>query len=214
MKLVKSDVASLFSVRVFLFRFEDYNKEVLVNTITNMKREIPSEHRSNLGGWQSPNIFDLDLSEEYKEIIVEFTKILFQGIKQVELLWNFQPNFAPEISSLWFNWNEKGNFNVQHSHLGTGYSGAFYIKKRNDPTDGVIEFEDARRDALMWEVPRTLQHTAAPLNGEQFYYHKLYPNEGDLLIFPSYLQHRVLENKSDDVRITSSFNFNWYNKND
>ena len=32
------------------------------------------------------------------------------------------------------------------------------------------------------------------------------PNEGDLLIFPSYLHHSVEENLSEDERIVISFN--------
>ena len=55
----------------------------------------------------------------------------------------------------------------------------------------------------------------APLVGT--YYTALKPDadpflsEGDIIIFPSFIRHRVLKQETDEVRITSSFNINTIN---
>ena len=141
------------------------------------------------------------------------TEIIIQGIKHVEMLWNFDvisESLSPRIMSLWFNWNEKDSHNTLHHHGNTGYSGAFYIKKREDGEDGSIEFEDTRRDAAYWEVPRLLMYQSMPMSPDQFSNKKIMTKEGDLLIFPSYFNHRVTESNSEDFRVSASFNFNWF----
>ena len=123
----------------------------------------------------------------------------------------------PRITALWLNINPYGSRNEWHCHANTGYSGCFYIKKTRGIydgelpiSDGHIEFEDTRKEAVCWEVPM-LPRDNFDVNNIELYGSKPIPTEaGDLLIFPSYANHKVNDNETDDTRITASFNFNWY----
>tara|TARA_B100000579_G_C22666146_1_gene773327 strand:- start:481 stop:975 length:495 start_codon:yes stop_codon:yes gene_type:complete len=82
-----------------------------------------------------------------------------------------------DIVSLWMNINGKGHHNTLHNHPHCDYAGCFYIQTFDDCGD--IYFESQG-----WKEPE----------------------EGTIFLFPSSLQHKVGENKTDKNRISSSFN--------
>jgi len=99
----------------------------------------------------------------------------------------------------WVNYNPPGSRNLRHQHnpyCGNFLSGVFYVKVPQNSGD--IIFHDPRPHI-----------SGAP--DQEYYYDAhpslLYPSlEGDLLLFPSWLEHEVQENNSDEVRISISFN--------
>lgn len=83
------------------------------------------------------------------------------------------------IDSWWFNVNTLGEYTGWHSHSRWHKVGVLYIQV----PAGDIEF---RQGGAYWtESPQT----------------------GDLLVFPGSLEHRVLPNISEQVRISVAFNF-------
>ena len=83
---------------------------------------------------------------------------------------------------IWMNFSYKGDDNPLHNHAGS-LSGIIYIKNPdNEPTN----------------FP-TID-----------YVHE--PKEGEIILFPSYLQHSVDVKETDSERITSSFNLDVYNQ--
>jgi uncharacterized protein (TIGR02466 family) len=100
-----------------------------------------------------------------------------------------------KITDSWTNFSHKGDFQFDHCHqvfdAGTNkciLSGCYYFKTNGE--DGDIEFMSPSR--------------ADPLFHDLFIQYK--PYVGRMLIFPSWLMHRVRINQSDDVRISISFN--------
>jgi uncharacterized protein (TIGR02466 family) len=96
----------------------------------------------------------------------------------------------------WFNFYDKSNFMFSHSHPGHKVSGVYYYQTTGD--DGAICFENpnplsSTRD-WPWTFQRHLQH------------HAVEPKEGRLIMFPSWLRHRVLPNNQESQRISISFN--------
>jgi hypothetical protein len=85
------------------------------------------------------------------------------------------------ISRSWFNINSTGNSNNWHHHGLHPIVGVFYIQVPEN--SGNIEFQK---------------------NEENFSY---FPINGDFLLFPGNLNHRVLENKSTEDRISLAINF-------
>jgi hypothetical protein len=81
----------------------------------------------------------------------------------------------------WFNINSKGNSNNWHHHGHHPFVGVLYISVPENSGD--IEFE----------------------KDEEFFYYT--PISGDFVAFPGKLMHRVLENQSDENRISLAMNF-------
>lgn len=150
---------------------------------------------SNRGGWQSNSFFkDTD----------SFFSPLLHDIEEQCL------NYTYEIVSIqncflhnaWININSKGNSNFPHDHPGSIVSGVYYVTLPEN--SGKLVFENPSRKSLAsyWHV------TGGPnewnrANSELW---SLEPSEGTLLIFPSWLDHYVEANKSDEDRISISFN--------
>ena len=94
------------------------------------------------------------------------------------------------------NVNTKDDFNMIHSHGQFQFSGAYYVKAPKD--SGQIVFRDPRPAAI------TNEFVTSQFNGGEVY--RIEPEEGKLLIFPSYLDHMVMPSKSDDDRVSISWN--------
>jgi hypothetical protein len=83
------------------------------------------------------------------------------------------------IDSWWFNANTAGEYTGWHSHSRWARVGVLYVQVPS----GDIEF---RQGGAYWTES---------------------PRPGDLLVFPGDLEHRVLPNSSEQVRISIAFNF-------
>jgi quercetin dioxygenase-like cupin family protein len=83
------------------------------------------------------------------------------------------------IDSWWFNVNTPGEYTGWHAHDRWTRVGVLYIQV----PAGNIEF---RQGGAYWTES---------------------PQQGDLLVFPGSLEHRVLPNTSEQVRISIAFNF-------
>jgi hypothetical protein len=86
---------------------------------------------------------------------------------------------AGEIDSWWFNVNTPGEYTGWHAHHRWPRVAVLYVSV----PAGVIEF---RQGGAYWTES---------------------PQAGDLLVFPGSLEHRVLPNTSEQVRISIAFNF-------
>ncbi len=83
------------------------------------------------------------------------------------------------IDSWWMNVNTQGEYTGWHSHSRWAKVGVLYVQVPG----GDIEF---RQGAAYWRET---------------------PKSGDLLVFPGSLEHRVLPNANEQVRISIAFNF-------
>ena len=149
---------------------------------------------SNGGGWQSDN---LDLgTPELAELFAEAGKKL----DEVHRYFEFSAPMRQVITEAWININHKGHFNYSHDHPGSLFSAVYYVKGGADK--GELEFK----------TPITA-HTYT-ISGEMvggfnaFTGHAMVipPVTGDLLIFPSWLLHRVNMSQSEDARISIALN--------
>ena len=104
---------------------------------------------------------------------------------------------AFEIES-WANVNDRGGFNFQHTHYGM-LSGVFYL--RTPPGAGNIVFRDPRPAV-------ECSYLKGP-GVNSFLDFPLIPEEGMLLLFPCWLQHRVEPHENDISRMSIAFNALW-----
>ena len=102
----------------------------------------------------------------------------------------------------WININKPGDYNVMHSHPTNDLSGVIWL---NAPKDsGRIVFVSPFNFNSYKEMSSYTDDFKKSFNIDESYYFN--PIAGRILVFPSHLQHEVLENKSNEDRISVSFN--------
>lgn len=149
--------------------------------------------KSNIKGWHS-NDFEL------KDIEVKnFINLISPQINQalVDMNWDIN-NQLIKISSMWAIINIGGAANARHHHGNSAISAAYYV--RAPKNSGDLVFYDPR-PAPVYSHPHSKKpnHLNAMVNSVS-------PVEGALVLFPSYLDHSVNENLSNEERIVISFN--------
>ena len=144
--------------------------------------------KSNQGGYQSPDQFYLEesfapylnrISEHLISTIDEYTRDDRSCLHLDDL----------KLSNMWFNFNYENCYNVQHTHPGCVLSGVLWVQT---PEDQPITFSCYDEFSRASYENRT---------NESFS-----PKEGQLLLFPAHLPHRVDINRSKNTRISISFN--------
>ena len=158
------------------------------------RKNSPGRVVSNGGGWQSD---DLDLATpELAELFAEVRKRL----DEVHRSFEFNPSMRQVITEAWININQKGHFNYSHDHPGSLFSAVYYVK--GGPDKGALEFKTPI-------TPHTYTISDEMVGGfNAFTGHAMVipPVTGDLLIFPSWLLHRVNMSQSNEERISIAFN--------
>ena len=196
--MTKIRVHKLFPVPVFeqkLVNFESLNLE-LENYIFELKKKNPDgQKRSNAGGWHSP-FFNINESEVIKKFISSFKDSL-PVIMSDHMGWQISKEKI-KILEMWSIINSKNTFNVQHNHPNSLLSAAYYVKAKKN--SGQIKFFDPKEMKVMYHP------SISKFNEISAEVVKIEPEEGKLLLFPSYLYHAVDENLSDEDRIVISFN--------
>jgi len=179
--------------------YEDINKE-LIKYIEDLKNKDPSGKKvSNVKGWHSK---DFNLNDEVpKKFISNSSKNIHDAFN--DMSWDLDSQIV-KIQSVWTIINGKGAFNERHAHGNSDLSAAYYVKA---PVNcGQIVFYDPR-PAPVYKHPK-----AKGSNILNATINSLTPEDGLLVLFPSYLEHSVKPNLSDDSRIVISFNINLISK--
>ena len=103
-----------------------------------------------------------------------------------------------EVTGCWANVNPQGADHKIHSHPNNFLSGVYYVKTSSGAD--TINFHDPRIQAGIIRPPVT---ELTGINADQVV---VKVENGTLLIFPSFLQHSVDANTSDQERVSVSFN--------
>ena len=142
-----------------------------------------SVRKSNRGGWQSDLYKPEGEFEPLVKEIKEFCKHLPLNIKEMV------------IPQMWVNVNRKGDWNVIHQHGHYSLAGTYYVKVPKN--SGRLVFRDPRPGAIgnIFLNDRFDHGEIKNIN----------TMEGLLAIWPSYLDHFVEPNNSDEERISISF---------
>ena len=178
--------------------FDNY-KDQLVKEIYQERDENPIGRKiSNRGGWQSNQInINHCKSETLKEIII-------RSLCQLEPIFK---NVSMNVQG-WMNINGPGNFNVKHDHPRSNLSGVLWIKTPKN--SGNLVFTSPQLFNKFEELYNYRDEFKYDTKSYMTYYFT--PTEGRILLFPSSLEHEVEENKSNEDRISYSFNIELINE--
>ena len=185
-----------FSTPVWAVQIDNYknvNEEMHTYIKELQNKDQIGISKSNLKGWHSK---DFNLNERQPQ---NFISLIYSSIEQVmhDMNWDKQKQIA-KINNMWAIINTGGSANLRHQHGNSTISGAYYVRAPENAGD--IIFYDPR-PAPIYSHPNAVSPNSlnAQING-------ISPKEGALVLFPSYLDHSVNENKSNEERIVISFN--------
>lgn len=178
---------------ISLDNYNEINEEMYSFIKAEQNKDQKGINKSNVKGWHSKD-FDLKKNEPRK-----FIDFISPSIEQVMTDMNWEKEKQKiKISNMWAIVNKGGSTNLRHQHGNSTISGAYYVRAPEDC--GEIVFYDPR-PAPIYSYPKAISSNLlnAQVNG-------ISPKEGALVLFPSYVDHSVNENKSNEERIVISFN--------
>jgi uncharacterized protein (TIGR02466 family) len=169
------------------------DNNTLAQHIIQWSQQDQGVKKTNMNGWHSTTNMHTKL--EYKVLVDELYKMQHE-IFQEEWL-----DRKPMLGNMWANINYSGGYNRPHVHPNCLFSGVYYVKTQpqcgelvvNDPRPGIQTMMPTRKSG---QPPKHLWREA-----------HIEPIQGRLIMFPAWLWHCVEENKSNDMRISVSFNF-------
>jgi uncharacterized protein (TIGR02466 family) len=207
MTRINAEIRSYFATPVVVATLPDadaLNLE-LERIILEHERQAESVHHSNLGGWQSSWDFEAwggaparRLLDGARELATRMTSD--RAGRPVRIAWK---------SNAWANVNRKGHGNEFHTHPGAYWSGTYYVDDGGIADDhalgGEFEIQDPRGVAPAMYAP----HLGFAMPGGQSAgaSELIIPKSGQLVLFPSWLQHAVRPYQGDRTRISVAFNF-------
>jgi uncharacterized protein (TIGR02466 family) len=165
-----------------------------------MQDDRNATRRTNYGGWH----YAFDLFELNDPVVAEFVNHMTQHVQAYLNHFRAEGKKKQDKFRLrgWLNVNRAGDFNTLHSHPGCFVSATYYVKVPPDMKGGEIYFRDPRGPAVaMYETPGIDLPWVGSGLGIPFS-----PVAGHLLIFPSWLEHRVEKFEGAGDRISIAFN--------
>ena len=181
-----------FPTQIYIKQFNLDNRELERNVVEWSKKDAGLQ-KTNVNGWHSPS--DMHKKPEYVNLAEALFHMQFDIYKE-ECLDN-----EPHLGNMWANINPPGGYNRPHMHPNSLWSGVYYVKTPKNC--GHLKVEDPKSVSLM-SMPRRKD---GPL--ESYLWREVHfePVAGRLIMFPSWLNHCVDPNQSNDIRISVSFNF-------
>lgn len=192
-------VYNLFPIPVIRIKFDNHKNHKFDFSKLKNKEKTPKPWECKVYSTY-PNIDDNDkiVKKEKLELLKkDITDILKNSLKELKCPTNFY------IGDFWYNVYSKDFFQESHTHLPAitakmpYWCGVYFYKKN---TSIIFEDDNDLKKFQVWDKQQ---------DSELFHFfensHKLYVEEGDIILFPSYLKHKV-EKNNNDLRVTFSFN--------
>ena len=169
------------------------NNNQLTQDIVNWSNQDKGVKKTNYNGWHSTT--DMGNKPEYQLLVTELMRM------QKEIYDNEHLDRYAKLGNMWANINPPGGMNMPHIHPNSLFSGVYYVKSQ--PNCGRLKIFDPR-PGIQFNMPSRKQGNP----GKDFWRDaSIEPMTGRIIMFPAWLWHSVEENKSNDIRISVSFNF-------
>ena len=174
--------------------FRKIKDDIIKRVYLEREKDSDGVIKSNVGGWQSKEMDDgeeLIISTIVNSVGEYFTRErILTGSKDLD------------FTNFWMNINNKDSYNMKHVHGNADLSGVFWIKI--PPKSGNIEFDSPFQYDRHNEVENYSPRLKEKCNLFPTYW--LNPIEGNIVVFPASLYHRVMHNTTNEDRISIAFN--------
>ena len=183
-----------FPTAIYIAELQDLNlNPELEKNIIAWSNKDKGLSRTNVDGWHSQT--NMNELPEYKKLV----DVLYEA--QRTIYEQEHLDSEPYLGNMWANINPPGAMNRAHMHPNSLWSGVYYVKAPKN--SGHLKVDDPRSVAAMSRPRQKSGPTPSRLWRETSFE----PKAGRLIMFPAWLTHCVDPNKSNDNRISVSFNF-------
>lgn len=193
------EIQFLFSVPLYKFDYPKANE--LQYSMVDQIKKIEEEDTTDMFQRYSPNSYTSFYSKTsiFKEsCLQDLEKFIQYSATAV----HHHCGLAGElhITRSWANINRKYSYHEQHHHCPNVWSGVYYVQAHDN-------------DATICFMNSNILNSSWPYNSVKTYHTDLNSSQtvcrvrtGMLLMFPSYLQHKVDQQLADTERISIAFN--------
>ncbi len=178
---------------IYIPTFKQIENDLIKLSYHEKKKDPKGASKSNQYGWQSQ---PLNPDHEFASMIMEVVKNHF-ATERI-----YKDGVGLQLLNSWVNISGKHAYNSKHTHPGAHLSGVVWVKI--PPNSGRLEFEAPFSFTREKEFENYNEKVKERYNVYPMIYYN--PQPGMMVIFPSDLEHEVMSNKSNEDRISISFN--------
>lgn len=188
-----SDVIPMFPTLVWKIELDAGLQETIdaqaLAALLRMRRDL--EPLAPGQGWQS--VQTLHALEDFRDLVICVDRAVTGILRFLRIGYG-----AFEITACWATILARGAAHKVHHHPNNFLSGVYYVRTQQGAD--TINFHDPRSQT------GTIRPPVVELTAENTDQVVVRVKNGTLLVFPSYLQHSVDANSSEEERISISFN--------
>ncbi|WP_440671934.1 TIGR02466 family protein [Candidatus Pelagibacter sp. HIMB1715] len=196
--MTQNEILKLFPEPIFKYKvdnYEEFNKDLKTYIYKLYENDSRGIERSNRGGWHSTHFRINEINSIQNRFAQHMQKYIINSFQNMG--WRVKDKNI-RIKEMWAIINKRNDFNVIHTHPNCYLSSAYYVKAPKNCGKFIVENPNIAKRHSFPEITNKNE-----LNGDIA---GIEISEGDLILFPSYLPHKVGKNESDDERIVISFN--------
>lgn len=187
-------IKNIFFTPVYYSQIEN-NNILLTKNIKNLLTKKQDILKSGVDGYRiniTQDIVD-DSNLKIGSILEKIQIEIVEYCKQLGIV-------NQKIVNSWINVNPKHAYNRKHSHCKSYISGVYYVNVSLDSNSNFIfhrsrEFSDYGWNTISLSNNNELEASLS-----------VSPKASDLILFPSFIEHEVMPNHSNELRISISFN--------
>jgi len=185
---MKGKLQGIFPEPIYFFKLERNLLEKEIKVFNKEKLEINIINKVSINNYILNNKILSKLKKELLLCVEEYFKNVIATKNKI----------VPYITQSWINLTNKEESHHLHRHMNSIVSGVFYIKANKQFDNISFEKDFEKNNSIQLNVEK---YNA--FNAKEW----IFPVEtGDVILFPSYLQHKVQNKKDEDTRISLAFN--------
>ena len=193
---VMDNVLPLFHSDLFIKEnvgTEEQRKDLKKQILQAKEDDRGTQGGGNPGCWRSNALYEMKwLYGAMKDLVTEANEIYFEKDSVFKYYIDKSENLDYNI---WTNVNEVGSKNVIHSHKTDAWAGIYYVQAEGTGN-------------LMFYNPANLLNECK-FNSPFVRNTGILPKDGMLVLWPAWIPHEVIENKSNQQRINIAWGINF-----
>ena len=183
---------NMWPTTTYTFTINDFNNEYIKNKVLEREQKGLGFRFDPIqgGGWQSnKDLLDNDFSFFKQSLLIGINEILSQI---------YVDDASVKMINSWANISRKGEYTMPHIHEESSWSCVYYVTPTEDAN---LYFKDPRLLEYMDKSHHYLRQPYANMIRKRPF------NAGEAILFPSWLEHGVVPNTSDNARMSIACNF-------
>lgn len=201
-----------FSTPIWVDKLSDINTDNIANLAYSLQGESPEKRevsyfRNSPTGlkWRSYYLTkqEIDSCADLKKVLNHAVGLANEAFKKFNPL----PSVGIELDNAWFNISKRGQYIAPHIHPSHILFSTYYVKAPKNSGNLVLMNPN---DSIYWTFP---SGAYMPRNDYTNVNKTIEIEESLMFMGPSYIQHYVEPNDTDDDRISLAINFRMNNRN-